>query len=98
LRQPKELATAKDGVIVKVERPKAPGKYGLDGDAEGEEEEEEGLKVKWMKEKEGLYEYRWRVDPDDKIKVETVFETKASTDLYCYPMDFRFGQTFGKKS
>lgn len=93
LRQPKELVSAEEGVLTKVELPKKPQTYGCIGSAaEADEDEGEGLKVKWIKEKEGLYEYRWRVDPDDKIRLQTVFETKASSELYCFPMDFKFGQ------
>jgi hypothetical protein len=44
-------------------------------------DDDECLKAKWTKEKEGLYEYQWRVDADEDIKLETVFEMRASNDL-----------------
>lgn len=72
LRKPKELIEAKEGVSVKVNR-----------ESTEEETEEGGLRVRWTQEKDGLYEYKWRVDADKKIKLETVFEVKASNDLIC---------------
>ncbi|KAF9450483.1 hypothetical protein P691DRAFT_810305 [Macrolepiota fuliginosa MF-IS2] len=85
LRKPKELVEAK-GVFVKVNR--ATGDSG--------EPDEDGLMVRWAKEKEGLYEYKWRVDGDDKISLGTVFEVKASSDLTCSFSEFTNG--FGKKA
>lgn len=85
LRKPKELIEATEGTFVKVKKEKeTKDETTSDADAgEGQQEEKDGLRVRWMKEKEGLYEYKWRVDADDKIKLETVFEIKASTDLTC---------------
>jgi hypothetical protein len=90
LRKPKELIEAKEGVLVKIRKEES---------TEAEDEEGKCPKVKWTKEKTGLYEYHWRVDADDKIELETVFEMKASTDLLCTFDEarvFGFG-AFGQK-
>ncbi|KAJ3569900.1 hypothetical protein NP233_g4751 [Leucocoprinus birnbaumii] len=103
LREPKELVEAEEGVYVKVVKKRAVknGENAIEGEVEDindeDEEDGEGLKVRWTKEKEGLYEYRWRVDPDDKIKLQTVFETKASSDLTCSFVENGILQAFGQR-
>lgn len=79
LRKPKELIEAKEGVLVKIKEEELETAE----EEPGADEEEKCARVKWTKEKTGLYEYHWRVDGDDKIELETVFEMKASTDLHC---------------
>ncbi|KAF5359854.1 hypothetical protein D9756_002923 [Leucocoprinus leucothites] len=63
LRKPQELIEAKEGVLVSINT----GRLAADDEGEGEENFEEvararsqgeDLKVRWTKEKEGLYEYR----------------------------------------
>ncbi|XP_006458934.1 hypothetical protein AGABI2DRAFT_177067 [Agaricus bisporus var. bisporus H97] len=76
LRKPKELIEAKEGVLVKVKGEET-------AEEEGEDQDDKYPKVKWTKEKTGLYEYHWRVDADDEIQLESVFEMKASADLHC---------------
>ncbi|EKM77950.1 hypothetical protein AGABI1DRAFT_129739 [Agaricus bisporus var. burnettii JB137-S8] len=76
LRKPKELIEAKEGVLVKVKGEETT-------EEEGEEKDDKYPKVKWTKEKTGLYEYHWRVDADEEIQLESIFEMKASADLHC---------------
>ncbi|KXN86795.1 Protein F37C4.5 [Leucoagaricus sp. SymC.cos] len=104
LRKPKELVKVKEDVLVKVSQSEEMKDKGKEAEAEAEgeaeevdEEDEKALKVKWTKEKDGLYEYMWRVDPDDRIEMKTVFEMRASVDLSCSFMENipRFG--FGAK-
>jgi hypothetical protein len=61
------LIGAEEGVFVPAE--------GSRGDSESGE-----LVVKWEKEQDGLYEYKWRINAEDKIKFETVFDVKAPSD------------------
>ncbi|KAJ3569897.1 hypothetical protein NP233_g4752 [Leucocoprinus birnbaumii] len=69
LRKPKELVEAKEDNFVEV---KDQGEVG-DGNS--------GLQVKWKKEKEGIYEYRWKIGASGSLKLETVFDIKAPSDL-----------------
>lgn len=92
LRQPKELVSAGEGASVKVE---SEAESVIDWATDVEDKGDEGSKVKWTKEKERLYEYRWRVDPDDKIRLQAIFEARASSDLTCTFPEAVFG--FGQK-
>lgn len=75
LRKPHELVEAKEGVFVHVENEGEPLKD------EDKDENEERLKVKWEKEQDGLYAYKWRVGANDTAKFETVFDVKGPADL-----------------
>jgi hypothetical protein len=68
LRKPQELVEAKEGEFVEVKDD------GYDGG-------DDKLTVKWEKEQDGLYEYRWKVGADDTVKFETMFEVKGPSDL-----------------
>lgn len=67
LKKPQELIEAKEGELVEVK--------------DGGDDNEEKLRVKWEKEQDGLFEYRWRVGADDTVKFETVFDVKGPSDL-----------------
>jgi hypothetical protein len=67
LRKPEGLCDAKDGEVVDMKR--------------------DGLKVNWEKvvdgkggEKEGKFEWRWKVDPGAQVKLEAEWEVKAPAD------------------
>ncbi|KAF5359447.1 hypothetical protein D9756_002930 [Leucocoprinus leucothites] len=75
LRKPEELVEAKEGEFVEV---KDSGDAGV----------ESNLLVKWEKEQDGLYEYRWKIDANDTVKFETVFDVKAPSDITYYFSNF----------
>jgi hypothetical protein len=68
LRKPEGLADAKDGQVVDLK--------------------DDGLKVSWEKmadgkggEKEGKFEWRWKVDGGAKVMLEAKWEVKAPADV-----------------
>ncbi|KAF7773146.1 hypothetical protein Agabi119p4_5313 [Agaricus bisporus var. burnettii] len=67
LQKPQALIEAKEGVFVEAKESR--------GDDEAKD-----LMVKWEKEQDGLYEYKWRINAEDKVKFETVFDVKAPSD------------------
>ncbi|EKM77956.1 hypothetical protein AGABI1DRAFT_107741, partial [Agaricus bisporus var. burnettii JB137-S8] len=67
LQKPQALIEAKEGVFVEAKESR--------GDDEAKE-----LMVKWEKEQDGLYEYKWRINAEDKVKFESVFDVKAPSD------------------
>ncbi|KAF5359448.1 hypothetical protein D9756_002931 [Leucocoprinus leucothites] len=69
LRKPEELVGAKEGEFVEVK------------DSSDAGVEESNLLVKWEKEQDGLYEYKWKIDANDTVKLETVFDVKAPSDI-----------------
>lgn len=80
LRKPKGLAEAKDGVLVDLQN---------------------GLKVGWEKlvdgkggEKEGKFQWLWKVDAGAKVSLEAEWEIKATGDMAWVEAPF-FGPRFG---
>ncbi|KAF7773153.1 hypothetical protein Agabi119p4_5320 [Agaricus bisporus var. burnettii] len=67
LQKPQALIEAKEGVFVEA------------NESRGDDEAKD-LMVKWEKEQDGLYEYKWRINAEDKVKFETVFDVKAPSD------------------
>ncbi|KAF9450470.1 hypothetical protein P691DRAFT_665264 [Macrolepiota fuliginosa MF-IS2] len=75
LRKPQELLEAQEGVFVDV---KDAGKSVEPNTSAGEEGM---LKVRWEKEQDGLYEYKWGVGAENTAKFETTFDVKGPADL-----------------
>lgn len=78
LRKPEGLADVKDGGVVWM--------GGKDKDAE--QKKEGGLSVGWEKlvdgkggEKEGRFEWKWKVGSGEKVVLETEWEVKAPADV-----------------
>ncbi|KXN80616.1 Protein F37C4.5 [Leucoagaricus sp. SymC.cos] len=67
LRKPQELVGAQEGAFVEVD--------------DGDDSSGDKPLVKWEKQEDGLYEYRWTVGAEDTAKFETVFDVKAPADL-----------------
>jgi hypothetical protein len=81
LRKPKGLAEAKDGVLVDMH---------------------DGLKVGWEKlvdgkggEKEGKYQWLWKVDAGAKVSLEAEWEIKSTGDMTWVEAPNYFGARFG---